>query len=88
MFILLCKVVLNVMHILYPILSIFIHALLVILWAYSASRQAGPDMSDPTHPQPGPPWYITKSCSVAHDPSNVHYCKQAKASFALTIVMA
>ncbi|KAI9677965.1 MAG: negative regulator of the PHO system [Bathelium mastoideum] len=88
MFILLAKATLYLMHIFYPILSFVLHSVLVILWAYSAHRQAGPDMSDPSHPQPGAPWYITKSCSVAHDHNNVHYCQQAKASFAVTVVMA
>ena len=88
MFILLCKVVLYLLHIFYPLLSVFVHTMLVILWAYSAHAQAGPDMSDPAHPQPGAPWYITKSCNVAHFKDNVHYCEQAKASFAVTIVMA
>ena len=88
MFVLLCKAVLFVMHIFYPILSILVHSALVVLWAYSAHAQAGPDMTDPAHLQPGAPWYITKSCSVAHDPNDVHYCQQAKAGFAVTIVMA
>ncbi|KAL9094579.1 MAG: hypothetical protein Q9165_003138 [Trypethelium subeluteriae] len=88
MFILLAKSVLYVLHIFYPILSVLIHSVLVILWAYSAHAQAGPDTSDPAHPQPGAPWYITKSCSVAHNRNNIHYCEQAKASFAVTIVMA
>ncbi|KAI9695366.1 MAG: negative regulator of the PHO system [Bogoriella megaspora] len=88
MFILLAKFCMFLMHIFYPLVSVFLHAGLVVLWAYSASRQAGSDTSQPAHPQHGAPWYITKSCSVAHDPNNVHYCQQAKASFALTIVMA
>ena len=44
-------------------------------------------MSDPKHPQPGAPWYITKPCSVAHNPNNVHYCLQAKGAFASTCIM-
>ncbi|KAI1933153.1 hypothetical protein LOZ65_000362 [Ophidiomyces ophidiicola] len=44
-------------------------------------------MSDPKHPQPGAPWYITKNCKVAARPSNIGYCKQAKSGFACTIIM-
>lgn len=44
-------------------------------------------MSDPAHPQPGAPWYITKSCGPPVSPSLIGYCKQAKAAFAVTILM-
>ena len=44
-------------------------------------------MSDPEHPQPGPPWYITKNCNVAHDSDNIGYCQQAKSGFACTIIL-
>jgi hypothetical protein len=88
MFILLAKGVTYIMHIFYPLVSVVLHCGLVVLWAWSAHLQAGSDMTDPAHPQPGAPWYITKSCSVAHDKNNVHYCTQAKAAFAVTVVMA
>lgn len=86
MFILLVKVVMFIVHVFPPWLSIVVHALLCALYAVSIRYQAGSDMTDPEHPQPGAPWYITKSCSVAAHPSNVHYCKQAKAAFACTCV--
>lgn len=44
-------------------------------------------MSDPSHPQPGAPWYIAKSCSVAARKSNIPYCMQAKALFAVTVII-
>lgn len=44
-------------------------------------------MSDPKHPQPGAPWYITKSCSVAAHASNIRYCEQAKSLFAISIIL-
>jgi hypothetical protein len=44
-------------------------------------------MSDPEHPQPGPPWYISKSCSVAAHKSNIEYCAQAKSLFAISFIM-
>ncbi|KAJ5169789.1 uncharacterized protein N7500_002572 [Penicillium coprophilum] len=39
------------------------------------------------HPQSGAPWYIAKNCSVAFRKSNVGYCMQAKALFAVTVIM-
>ena len=87
MFILLVKSIMFVLHVFPPVLSALVHAILVALFVVSIHEQAASDMSDPAHPQPGPPWYITKSCSVAHDKNNVHYCKQAKAAFACTCVM-
>ena len=76
-----------ILHVWPPILSAVVHASLAALFAVSISYQAAPDMSDPQHPQPGAPWYITKSCSVAHDKNNIHYCKQAKAAFACSCVI-
>lgn len=87
MFIMLVKALLLYLHTLYPILSLAIHALETGLWAYSVYGQQTPDMSDPTTPQPGPAWYITKSCNVAFKKSNVGFCMQAKASFYVACVM-
>lgn len=87
MFIMLVKVVMFILHVFPPWLSALVHGVLCALYAVSIRYQAGSDMSDPQHPQPGPPWYITKSCSVAAHPSNVHYCTQAKAAFACTCIM-
>ena len=71
----------------YPLLSAFIHAVLIALYAISIHAQAASDMSDPDHPQPGAPWYLTKSCGPPVSPSLAGYCKQAKASFAVTILL-
>ncbi|KAG9532535.1 hypothetical protein KCU73_g1494, partial [Aureobasidium melanogenum] len=87
MFIMLVKPVLFFMRALIPILSALVHILLVVLYAYSAYGQAAPDMTDKNHPQSGAPWYITKSCNVASDSKNIGYCKQAKASFAVTLCL-
>ena len=65
----------------------FVHAGLVAVWAVSIHNQAASDMSDPKHPQSGAPWYITKSCGPPVSPSLIGYCKQAKAAFAVTILM-
>lgn len=76
-----------VMRVWVPFLSILVHILLIALFSYSAYAQASHDLSDPKHPQTGPPWFITKSCSVSNTDSIKGYCEQAKAAFALTIVM-
>lgn len=71
----------------YPPFSVVIHAGLFGLYIASASYQGGSDESDPKHPQSGAPWYLAKNCSVAKDPANIPYCKQAKALFAITIII-
>ncbi|KAF2173113.1 hypothetical protein M409DRAFT_17062 [Zasmidium cellare ATCC 36951] len=86
MFILLVKSIMFVLHIFIPALSVFVHALLVALYAVSIYNQSRPDMSDPDHPSPGLPWYLSKGCSYA-EPGNHGYCLQARASFAVVIVM-
>ncbi|TKA68888.1 hypothetical protein B0A49_09898 [Cryomyces minteri] len=87
MFILLVKVTMYITHVLLPLISLLIHTLLVALYAVSMHAQASPDLSDPSHPQRGLAWYITKPCSVASRSSNIGYCQQAKASFIVTILM-
>ncbi|KAI4716478.1 hypothetical protein E4T48_07356 [Aureobasidium sp. EXF-10727] len=87
MFLMLVKPVLFFMRALIPILSAVVHILLVVLYAYSAYGQSASDMTDKHHPQKGAPWYITKSCDVASDKKNIGYCKQAKASFAVTLCL-
>ena len=87
MFIMLIKSVMYMLHVFPPVLSAIVHIAILILWAVSVDYQASSDTTDPDHPQHGPPWYITKSCSVSHTKSNVEYCKQAKASFACSCAM-
>jgi len=87
-FILLAKSVMIIMKVLYPPLSFLIHAAELGTYVYSAYGQTSPDTIDPEHVNNGPPWYITKSCSVAAIKSNVGYCLQAKASFYVTVFMA
>ncbi|GBF60134.1 hypothetical protein TMEN_2538 [Trichophyton mentagrophytes] len=87
LFFLLTKTPMFVMHVFYPPLSLLVHSICVLLYSVAAAFQAASDTSDPKHPQNGPPWYITKNCNVASLHINVNYCKQAKATFALTIVM-
>jgi hypothetical protein len=86
-FLLLVKSIMYMLNVFPPVLSALLHAALVALYATSVYYQASSDKSDPEHPQDGPPWYITKSCSVAHNPDNVHYCTQAKAAFAATTTL-
>ncbi|KAL8946407.1 MAG: hypothetical protein Q9222_007192, partial [Ikaeria aurantiellina] len=78
LFLLLCKGIMYICHIFYPLISTPIHAALIALFAVSIHAQAAPDMSDPDHPQPGAPWYITKSCGAPVKPSLKGYCQQAK----------
>ncbi|KAJ9292956.1 hypothetical protein DTO271G3_8254 [Paecilomyces variotii] len=86
-FLLLTKAPIHILRVFYPPLSVAVHGALVVLYSIAASFQAGKDMSDPQHPQPGPPWYITKSCSVAAHKSDIGYCQQAKSLFAVTIII-
>jgi hypothetical protein len=69
----------------WPSISIFIHGLELALFAYSLHGQTAPDLSDPKYPNPGLPWYLTRSCSVATIKSNIGYCMQAKGAFFVTI---
>lgn len=87
MFIMLVKAIMYMLHVFPPVLSAVVHAILIALYTVSVNYQASSDTTDPKHPQNGPPWYITKSCSVAHNKSLVGYCQQAKASFACTCAM-
>ncbi|KAM3419446.1 hypothetical protein BST61_g5372 [Cercospora zeina] len=86
MFILLVKCAMFIMNIFIPALSAFAHALLVALYAVSIYNQSAADMSDPEHPSPGMPWYLSKGCKYAN-PGNHSYCMQAQASFAMVIIM-
>ena len=76
-----------IVHVWPPLLSALVHGILIALYAVSIRYQAGSDMSDPNCPQPGAPWYITKSCSIAGNSTDIGYCKQAKGAFAATCVM-
>ncbi|KAJ5971940.1 uncharacterized protein N7479_001858 [Penicillium vulpinum] len=86
-FFLITKLPIHWMNLFYPPVAVAIHVSLIVLYIVSAVYQAGSDMSDPKHPQPGAPWYIAKSCSVASKKSNVAYCMQAKALFAVTVLI-
>jgi hypothetical protein len=86
-FLLIVKFPVHCMHLFFPPIGAFVHGAIMVLYIVSVRFQGGSDMSDPKHPQPGRPWYITKSCSVAAHKSNVGYCEQAKALFAVSIVM-
>ncbi|PLB38772.1 uncharacterized protein BDW47DRAFT_104262 [Aspergillus candidus] len=86
-FLLIVKFATHALHLFFPPVSVLIHVGLIAVYIVSASGQAGSDTSDPAHPQSGPPWYLTKSCSVAKDPDVGAYCKQAKTLFAFTIII-
>jgi len=86
MFILLAKTVMYIVHFFPPFFSVIVHACLATLYAVSISQQAGPDYLDPKHPSKHP-WYLTRGCGDPVRPELQGYCKQAKASFGITIVM-
>jgi len=83
----LTKCPMHVLRILYPPISVAIHGGLTALFVASVVFQAGSDTTDSTAPQRGPPWYITKSCSVAYYKSDIGYCQQAKSLFAVSIIL-
>lgn len=86
MFVLLLKSIMFVLHTWIPLFSALVHAALVAVYAVAIRNQSASDMSDPDKPSPGLPWYLSKGCSHA-TPGNHGYCMQARASYALTIVM-
>lgn len=86
MFILLTKVTIYVMHWFIPLVSVITHAALIAIYAVSIAYQGAADMSDPKHPSPGLPWYLSKGCSYAK-PQNYSFCMQARASYAVSIVL-
>lgn len=85
MFLMLVKSIMYMLHVWPPVLSASVHAVLIALYTVSVYYQASSDNSDPEHPSNGPVWYIMKNCDVAHNPTNVHYCMQAKSAFAATV---
>lgn len=87
-FMLLAKVPMHIVRALHPPLSAFVHGSMMALFIVAARFQAGSDMTDPRRPQPGAPWFITKNCNVAKYPSNIGYCQQAKALFAMTVIIS
>lgn len=87
MFLLLTKTVMFIMHVFWPPLSIIIHVALIALYSFSIYAQSSHDTTDAAHSQGGAPWYLTRSCSISSTSSIKGYCEQAKAAFAMTIVM-
>lgn len=87
MFIYLTKFTMFIVHVFYPIISLFTHLLLVALWAVSVHLQTAPDTIDPKRANNGAPWYITKSCSISSTKQIEGYCEQAKSAFAVSVVM-
>lgn len=86
MFIQLLKTVLFVMHVWYPLVSLLTNLGIMALWIVSVYGQAGPDHMDPKHPS-NVAWYVRKSCSYAAKDHYTHYCRLAKGSFAVTVLM-
>ncbi|KAF2691409.1 hypothetical protein K458DRAFT_473262 [Lentithecium fluviatile CBS 122367] len=87
MFFYLTKVTAWLLHVLYPIFSLPLHIGLAALWAVSIYVQTAPDKIDPDRINNGAPWYIAKDCKIIEDETIRGYCKQAKSSFAVSVVM-
>jgi len=87
MFIHLTKFTMFILHVCWPIFSLFIHLLLIGLWSYSIYGQTSPDTIDPTRENHGAPWYITKNCNISSSSEIKGYCMQAKSTFAVSVVM-
>jgi len=85
---LITKCALFVLHLWFPLLGTVVNTIITALWIVSAYGQAGPDHSDPAHPS-NRAWYIDHSCDLAKSSTYdwTNYCKQAKATFAVTIFM-
>jgi ABC-type proline/glycine betaine transport system permease subunit len=86
MFVLLVKCSMFILHIWWPILGTVSNLAIVVLWTVSLYGQMGPDHSDPRYPS-NIAWYISKSCSYARPSGNYGYCRQAKAAFAVSLIM-
>jgi len=88
LFILLVKSMMFVLGTFIPLLSVLIHTVLIALYAVSIRNQATPDLSELNvpHLSRNLPWYLSKGCSYATR-KNHGYCMQARASFAVTVVM-
>ena len=87
MFLMLTKATMYILHVFPPILSCLVHGVLIALYTVAVYYQGSADNTDPEHKSNGPVWYITKNCSVTKNKNLVGYCKQAKATFALTTTM-
>ena len=75
------------LHCMWPIFSLPLHCALLALWAVSIYVQTAPDTIDPERKNNGAPWFITKSCGLASSNTIKQYCTQAKASFAVSVIM-
>lgn len=86
LFSLLVKSTMFVLHVFIPVVSVLVHAALAALFMVSIYNQSRPDNSDPDLRSGNLPWYLNKGCSYAA-PNNKGYCLQARASFAVVIIM-
>jgi hypothetical protein len=87
MFFYLIKSTMWLLKVFVPLISLVLHTALLCLWAYGLHIQTSPDTIDPQRMNKGAPWYLTKSCNIVEDKNIRAYCMQAKASFAVTIIM-
>jgi hypothetical protein len=82
----LAKMIAVIMNIWYPLIAILFNVALTALYATSVYGQMGPDYANPARPSPIA-WYISKSCTVAANPSVQKSCLMAKGTYAVTVIM-
>ena len=90
LFLFLAKTTLVLLHVFPPALALAVHAGEVALWAADLALQTAPDTIDPDparHHGRGAPWYVAHSCSVARSARLRAFCRQAKAAFAVAVVL-
>ena len=86
MFFLLTKVVLYILNGFPPALSAVVHAGMLTVYGISASWQAGPDYLSKKFPSKTP-WYISRGCGPPANQDLWSKCQQARACFAMAVVM-
>jgi len=86
LFVFISKLVMIIMRIFFPILGLFVHLVLFVLYIVSMYGQMGPDHLDERYPS-SIAWYLRKDCSVVAKYGAEKYCKMAKGTFAATVYM-
>jgi hypothetical protein len=86
LFVLLVKMICNIMKVYWPLWGLLINIGMTALWTVSVYGQMGPDYADPRYPSPIA-WYIAKSCDYAKPYRTEKSCAIAKGSFAVSVYM-
>ncbi|RAL68223.1 hypothetical protein DID88_008926 [Monilinia fructigena] len=86
MFIQLCKVVMFIMHVWYPLISTIVNGLLTACWVVSMYGQAGPDHNDPRYPS-NVAWYIAKELLICQAHWKLSLLPDGQGYFAVSTFM-